>query len=71
MFNVGDIVSNMSAYFRVEEVTANGNLVVRNNFYNTLLSGNYSPSMFTLVTPAEPKLTGMTQFFKDKENSNV
>tara|TARA_R110000851_G_scaffold12862_6_gene44333 strand:- start:11802 stop:12038 length:237 start_codon:yes stop_codon:yes gene_type:complete len=31
--------------------------------------GGWAESRFTLFTPATPKLTGMTQFYKDREIS--
>jgi hypothetical protein len=71
MFNVGDIVSvsGTSTLYEVMETSPSHvkpRVVTGRHTY-----GWHRNNLFTLVTPAEPKLTGMTQFFKNKENSNV
>ena len=70
MFNVGDIVkASRGTIFTVTVVSTSGLRVSIS--HEELPFGTYSARLFTLVTPATPKLTGMTQFFKDKEKSNV
>ena len=76
MFNVGDTITTGVHEYTVDEVVPGdrvnvGDRVVVRDSTGMLMSGYHSVSIFTLVTPATPVLTGMTQFFKDKEKSNV
>jgi hypothetical protein len=73
MFNVGDIVrvGNASTHYEVMETSLNQvrpRVTLCRHIY-----GWHNNTLFTLVTPAGPPpsvLTGMTQFFKDKEKLN-
>ena len=72
MFNVGDIITTGRHEYTVDALVTEDRVIVR-DMMGTLMSGHYNVSMFTLVTPAVPPtpvLTGMTQFFKDKEKNN-
>jgi hypothetical protein len=74
MFNVGDIVSvsDTSTYYEVME--ASPSHIKPRLVTNAHIYGWHRNDLFTLVTPAGPppsKLTGMTQFFKDRESDNV
>jgi hypothetical protein len=69
-FNVGDIVTTGSYNYTVTELVGLGRVCVRDSD-GDLVGGDHSNHIFTLVTPSKTKLTGMTQFFKDKEKSNV
>ena len=72
MFNVGDTITTGVCEYTVDEVVPGDRVVVRDSM-GTLMAGDYSGSIFTLVTPAGPPtpvLTGMTQFFKDKEKNH-
>jgi hypothetical protein len=72
MFNVGDIVANCGIKYVVDGVY--GDHVEAHRLSSGNSVGRNPARLFTLVTPAGPPpsvLTGMTQFFKDKEKSNV
>tara|TARA_R110000851_G_scaffold12862_6_gene44331 strand:- start:9963 stop:10190 length:228 start_codon:yes stop_codon:yes gene_type:complete len=74
MFNVGDIVCVPGVVYTVVELDGDSRIYVRVNCSGTVFDESFDNSLFTLVTPAGPPpsvLTGMTQFFKDKEKSNV
>jgi hypothetical protein len=72
MFNVGDIVTNCGTKYMIDAVY--GDHVEAHNLNSGRSCGSNPARLFRLVTPAGPPpsvLTGMTQFFKDKEKSNV
>jgi hypothetical protein len=71
MFNVGDIISYGGREYKVVSVSTDGERVGVDSIRTGRNQGMNPASLFTLVTPAKAKLTGMTQFFKDKEKSNV
>tara|TARA_R110000851_G_scaffold12862_6_gene44322 strand:- start:3256 stop:3480 length:225 start_codon:yes stop_codon:yes gene_type:complete len=74
MFNVGDIIGYGGAEYKVVYVSTDGERVGVDSIRTGRNQGMNPASLFTLVTPAGPPpsvLTGMTQFFKDKEKSNV
>ena len=71
MFNVGDVVINFGIEYVVDAVDPWGEYHVHRRSDGESIQGYHPEDMFTLVTPATPVLTGMTQFFKDKEKSNV
>ena len=73
-FNVGDVVSNCGTEYVIAAVAATGKVKIRKENDTYGYSTWYGESLFTLVTPAGPPpsaLTGMTQFFKDRENDNA
>lgn len=61
MFNVGDIVRARVTEFTVTGIEGDRVTVNLEGQHH----GTFGAQQFTLVTPATPKLTGMTQFFKD------
>jgi len=65
MFQVGDEVSNYSTIYTVMGVVGNRISVIDEQGQS--MGGTFHMSSFTLVTPAKPRLTGMTQFLKDTE----
>ena len=72
MFNVGDTITTGVNEYIVDAVVP-GDRVSVSDATGHPMSGHYSVLMFTLVTPAVPPtpvLTGMTQFFKDREKNN-
>ena len=74
MFNVGDVVENCGTEYVIDDVDSSGSCHLYNRETRETIGGYYRPNILTLVTPAippTPVLTGMTQFFKDKEKSNV
>ena len=74
MFNVGDIIRHCGSTYKVVSVSTDGEMVGVDSIRTGRSCGLNPTSLFTLVTPAGPPpsvLTGMTQFFKDKEKSNV
>jgi hypothetical protein len=75
MFNVGDIVDlGIQGGSKYEVMEASRTQIRPRETPGTHVYGWHSNSLFTLVTPAGPPpsvLTGMAQFFKDKEKSNV
>jgi hypothetical protein len=71
MFNVGDIISYGGAEYKVVSVSTDGERVGVDSVLTGRNQGMNPASLFTLVTPSKVKLTGMAQFFKDKEKSNV
>ena len=71
MFNVGDVVINCGTEYVVSDVDTWGEYRVHRKSDGKIMYGYHPEAIFTLVTPATPVLTGMTQFFKDKEKSNV
>ena len=64
MFNVGDVVRAGVTEYTVAEVRLS-NLTLRPRGNTGQLEDWYSFTLFTLVTPTKPVLTGMTQFIKD------
>jgi len=73
MFSVGDIVRYGPKEYTVTEVLTNGADIRVTSRSSNRDCGSNPSSIFTLVTPAGPPpsvLTGMTQFFKDKEKNN-
>jgi hypothetical protein len=69
-FSVGDIVSNCATQYDILDVNEVGQYRVRNRSSGYIPDFYVAEDLFTLVTPAGPPpsvLTGMTQFFKDKE----
>jgi hypothetical protein len=66
--NVGDVVGVGINEFVVTRIRDNNRIAVN---YRGVPHGEFSASLFTLVTPAGPPpsvLTGMTQFFKDQKD---
>jgi hypothetical protein len=74
-FNVGDIVDlGIRGGTQYEVMEASTTQIKPRATESAHVYGWHDNSLFTLVTPAGPPpsvLTGMTQFFKDKEKSNV
>jgi hypothetical protein len=71
-FGVGDIVLNCDTEYVVVEVSSWGEYYVCRRSDGESMSGYHEESIFTLVTPFTPVLTGMTQFFKGiKEKTNA
>jgi hypothetical protein len=69
MFNVGDVVCIGNQKYTIVDI-GNNNLVAVQPENSSQIFRWHEQSMFELHTrgtPPTPKLTGMTQFFKDKE----
>jgi hypothetical protein len=62
MFNVGDVITASANIFVVTGLMGDDRVVIS---YEGEHHGDYPARLFTLVIPSTPKLTGMTQFFKD------
>tara|TARA_R110000796_G_scaffold34290_2_gene88708 strand:+ start:657 stop:863 length:207 start_codon:yes stop_codon:yes gene_type:complete len=65
-FNVGDVVMNFGSHYFIVAVSGN-NYKIRPKDSDVAYLTWFEENCFTLVTPTPPVLTGMTQFFKDKE----
>jgi hypothetical protein len=72
MFNVGDVViASRGTIFAVTAVSFNGHRVSIN--FEGQPHGTYAADLFTLLKPAAPptpKLTGLAQFYRDKEKQH-
>jgi hypothetical protein len=69
MFNVGDVVRIGTQKYIIVDINTDSRVAVTPEG-GSQIHRWHGQDMFTLVTPTTPKLTGMTQFFKDKEKLN-